>query len=67
MDSYLIAALVMLCVGYFLGRHTGWKEGLAEGKALAPIELRVAALTRGICPLCQTAFEIEPDYEEFDT
>lgn len=67
MDSYLLIALVMLCVGYFLGRHTGWREGLTEGKALAPIELRIDALTKGICPLCQTIFDPEPDYEEFDT
>lgn len=67
MDSYLIIALVMLCVGYFLGRHMGWQEGLAEGKTLAPIELRVDALTQGICPLCQTIFDHEPDCEEFDT
>lgn len=65
--SYVIIALLALCLGYFLGRHTGWQEGMEEGRAYAPIELRLAALETGVCPLCQTEFVLASDCEEFDT
>lgn len=63
----MVLILLTLCCGYFLGRHCGWQEGLAEGKALAPLELRVEALNNGVCPLCQTAFPAAVDCEEIDT
>ncbi len=65
MGSYIILGLIALCIGYFLGRHTGWKEGMEEGIAYAPIELKAKALQQGVCPLCQTAFCEENDTNPF--
>lgn len=67
MSNYMIWALIALCLGYFLGRYAGWKEGMEEGMAYAPIQLRAQALHEGSCPLCQTAFSPKANCEEIDT
>lgn len=64
MSSHLIIALLSLCLGYFWGRFNGWQEGVEEGAAFAPLELKIQALTKGLCPICQTSFIKEPNYEE---
>ncbi len=67
MGNFILCSLISLCLGYFLGRHIGWQEGLEEGLAYAPIRLRAQALMEGRCPLCQAACSLEADCEEFDT
>lgn len=67
MISYFIVGLLTLCMGYFLGRYQGWQEGVAEATTYAPLELKADALTKGICPICQTVFASSCNCEEVDT
>jgi hypothetical protein len=64
---YITIVFFALCIGYFMGRHVGWQEGMEEARLYAPLELRVRALNEGICPLCQTTFATDANCEETDT
>ena len=45
-------ALGSLSIGCVLGRRWGRSEGLALGRAEAPLRLREQALEAGRCPVC---------------
>ncbi|HHX23291.1 MAG: hypothetical protein ACOX2A_09525 [Tepidanaerobacteraceae bacterium] len=48
-----ILALSIYLIGYTMGRRIGKKEGIFEGKAIIPIELKKQMLDTMICPLCK--------------
>ncbi len=56
-EFLLIGWLAVCFVGlfaYFIGRRVGHKEGRSEALCEAPLRLRIDALERGYCPICNS-------------
>ena len=66
MNPYVMVFITALCIGYFMGRYVGQIEGMKIGRARAPLELRIVALQKGICPLCNQ-LSLTTEYEDSDT
>ncbi|MBX6353472.1 MAG: hypothetical protein IRZ10_09060 [Thermoflavifilum sp.] len=49
---WLATLLLAMFLGFAAGRRLGIQQGRKQEQRTLPIELRVAALERGICPIC---------------
>ncbi|ASS75385.1 hypothetical protein CIG75_10540 [Tumebacillus algifaecis] len=58
MTELLMMALFLLVVliGYALGRRVGHVAGMREGRILSHIELREESLRKGVCPICDKSY-----------
>ncbi|MCL4425745.1 MAG: hypothetical protein M1299_03625 [Firmicutes bacterium] len=54
--TVVIINLLFLLLGYALGRRRGLLQGEKHGMVVTPLLLKEEVLSRGICPLCGTAF-----------
>lgn len=53
--TQIILIILLLLIAFTFGRRYGYAEGLRMGLATAAIDLRIAALKQGHCPICQHA------------
>jgi hypothetical protein len=51
---------------YALGRRVGYKQGSAEALCEAPLRLRMLALQKGSCPVCNSVPANAKWYNERD-